>query len=799
MIGRLFVFTFRNLRRNLLYTIIVTAGMALGISTFMSIIQWSGRHLSFDRHFSDSRDIYRISLFEKRENFERHTARIIHGDIIQQLYHAEIPEIKKLARLAPFRNAIVKKENLVFYEDKTYACDPSFLEIFQPELMVGNIAEVLSGPKRVILSQPTVQKYFGNTDPIGKTVEICHQFSNESDEYEVTGIFREFPENSHFDIQLLTSFDDPAAFNSTAWVYSLLEPSVNPEVVPPKISELIRSANEENYARGIEPKLIALTDIHLRSHLARELEQNVHYQTVLVMFIAGMLVFVLAWFNFTLLAISQNQLKIKRLISQWQTGAGKKDFFLQFLVELVSIGLIAFFLGVLFSILISKPVEHMFGVPLFKDKMLLVVSFLIILIILLLSAFITALYATRRLYRSLKRKYFSANNAFDPVMHTRNWFIRGVIITEFVITFVLITNLLMINEQVKYSISRQIGSTDRLSIQIPNLPRPIIDKYGLFKEELLKHPGIQEVTAMMEEPGGTAMDAFGYRIEGLPRTEDRLFVFPVDENFSRFYDLQILAGKDFPDHYVTGDTTEYFLLNETAAKLHTDQYQDLIGRKLTLDFLVDEILYPGEVRGVVEDFHLSNMEREITPMLIFPEYYWLYCFSVRLSENTEQGIRSLEKVWKELFPEHPLRYIFTSEMYRRLYATELTEIRVLIIFSIVSVLIAGTGLYALSGFLISQKLHAAAIRRVNGASIRNILMPELLQYLFLAMVSSGIALPVAWFSMVQWRNNFIYQSSVPVWIFGAIAVFLVAFSWLAVIYHSLRLARVNPAELIRRE
>jgi putative ABC transport system permease protein len=801
MTGRLLLLILRNLRRNLLYTIIVVGGLAIGIITFLAILQWTAWHFSFDKHFEDSQHICRISLSEKNESFERHTARIIHGDVVNQLYtKSDIPEISSIARLAPFRNAIVKKDNVVFYEDRCYSCDPEFLAMFRPRMILGNVENALDDPYKVILSLETAKKYFGDQNPVGQSIQIVHQFSYDPDWYEVTGVFRDFPENSHFRIDLLTSFDQPETYNGTAWVYALLVPGAGKEKVEQQVMQLIRDHNDPAYADGIDPFITPLEEIHLRSHLARELGNNVHFLTLVILFVAGLLVFVLAWFNFTLLFVSQNQLNMKKLICQWQLGASGKAFFQQFFLEFLTIGTFAFALSVLLSILLTDPIRNTFGVSLIQNSPLFYFSLAVIYIMLIISAAATSLFASARLYRKLKIRYFTAHKSSRRPVNNRTWFIRTVIIIEFVITYILLTNLLMIREQVHYSISQQIGSGDSSTIQIPNLPRPVIDDYEIFRDALIKYPAISSITAMMEEPGGMAMDAFHYGIEGLPEREDRIFVFPVDENFVRFYDLEVLAGKDFPGKYDTGDTTEYYILNETAAKLQgVDDYDEIVGRKLHIDFSTDGFIYPGEIIGVVEDFHLSDMRREITPMVLFPEYTWLFCFSIRLNSDTEQGLSVLKETWEEFFPAYPLRYTFTADIYRELYSTELIELKLLVIFTILSVLIAGTGLFALSGFFMQQKMHAAAIRKISGAQMSHIILPELGQYLLLAVIAALIAFPAAWFSIAGWQDNFAYQPAPPYWIFPVTAVFLVLFSWISVVYHMVRLARLNPVEFIRSE
>jgi putative ABC transport system permease protein len=799
MLGRLLKLTFRNLRRNPLYASIVIGGLALGIMTMLAITQWTVWHAGFDRHFTDGENIFRISLIEKGENFERNTARIIHGDVVQQLYtSSEIPEIQKVGRLAPYRNAIVRNGDILFYEDKCFSCDPEFIEIFSPGMISGNPKTALSGPNRAIISEKAARKYFGEADPMGKVIEIVHQFDYRPQLFEITGIFRDFPENSHFRIDLLTSFSNPETYNSTAWVYLKLQRGASTSKIERQVMDLILSHNDEVDYQNVQPSLISLHNIHLGSNLARELERNINRQTLLILFIAGILVFLLSWFNFTLLSVSQSQLNMNKLIYQWQLGADRKLFFKQFFTEYLAIGTIAFLIGSILGVLVNMQIKSMLGVSLNQNREVLLISLLSIFLVLVVSSAVTSIYTTQRLYMFLQRKYLQRQRSDRRPVHSRNWFIRSVIIAEFVITFGLITNLLMIREQVEFSIRNQIGSNVSSTIQIPDLPRPVVDNYILFRNELKKYDVILEVTGMMEEPGGMAMDAFNYSIEGLPENENKLYVFPVDENFIRFYNLNILAGQDFPDYYDPNDTTEFYMLNETAARLFgLNDYEEIVGRELRLDFPYKGYFYPGKIVGVVEDFHLSDMQWEITPMVIFPEYTWLYCFSVKTTGDFKQSVDILQREWEKFFPEYPFRYYHTADLFKDIYNTELTTLRILFIFSLLSAIIAGTGLFALSSFFLHQRMHAAAIRKINGAKTRNIMFPELIQYFSLALISSLIALPVSWYTMNQWQKSFIYQSAIPFWLFPATTLMLILFSWMAVFYHTYRLTRINPSEHIR--
>ncbi len=797
MFTKLLRLTFRNLRRNPLYATIVIGGLALGILTLLAIAQWTAWHAGYDRHFPEGEKVFRLSLVEKEKNFERNTARIIHGDVVQLLYNtSEIPEILKVGRLAPYRNGVVRWNDAVFYEDKCFSCDPDFIEIFKPDMITGSIVTALNGPNKVIISESTAKKYFGIANPIGKSIEIVHQFEYNPGLFEITGVFKDFPENSHFKIDLLTSFPDPENFKSTAWVYLKLQNQALASKVEQEIMELILTHKDYEEYKNVKPSLISLYDIHTKSNLARELEKNTSRQTLLVILIAGILVFLLAWFNFTLLSVSQNQLNLNKLIYQWQLGAGNKLFFKQFFVEYLAIGTLALFFGSLLGFLVNIQIKSTLGISLNQNYEILIISMLTIFLVLVISSAVTSLYTTKKLYLLLQKKYLKQGRSRTPE-HSRNWFIRSVILAEFVITFVLIANLIMIREQVEFSLKKQIGSSDLSTIQIPDLPRPVVDKYVLFRDELKKYDEIKEITGMMEEPGGMAMDALKYSIEGLPDNDSKLYVFPVDENFIRFYNLRVLAGEGFPSYYDPADTTEFYILNKTAANLcGLQEYEDIIGRELTLEYPYKGFFYPGKIIGVIEDFHLSDMQREITPMVIFPEYTWLYCISVKTGGDPGHAIQTLKREWDSFFPDYPFRFYLTSDLYDDLYEIERTNLRILLIFSLLSTIIAGTGLFALSGFFLLQKMHTAVLKKINGARVGNIMFPELFQYCLLALVSSLVASPVTWYIIGKWQENFVYRAVLPFWLFPATAVFLILFSWIAVLYHTYKLTRINPSHYL---
>jgi putative ABC transport system permease protein len=435
----------------------------------------------------------------------------------------------------------------------------------------------------------------------------------------------------------------------------------------------------------------------------------------------------------------------------------------------------------------------------FQDRQFFLLSFALLVALTVLGSVISSFLSTSRFFRYLQLRNRTSRLGSSPDHTGKNLFIRGVIILEFIITFVLVANLAMIAVQTRYAMDQQLGANHPDAIHLTNLHRSIIDQYPAFKERMLESPAVASVTASMEEPTGETMDANTFEIGGVDEGSKQLFLFPVDEDFFRFYQLKIIAGRDLPENYNYLDSAEFFVLNETAAKMISDHPEELIGSELDLHFNYPGFIWPGPITGIVEDFHLSGLDYEIQPMVIFPKYTWLYCFSVLPSGRPEAAVAHLEQVWKEMFPEFPMDYYFSSSLLDEMYGDELVQIDILMAFSILSVLIAGMGLFALSGFFMHRKVKSVAIKKINGARMGQLILPELLYYLWLALLSSAISIPISYFLIEQWLRNFKYRLAIPLWIFPVSTLILVIFSWIAVFYHSLRLARINPVEFIREQ
>lgn len=798
MTGKYIFLTLRKLQKNRLYTLFVVLGLSLGVATLLTTFQWSAWHFSYDKDFPDHELIHRLTFEEIHDGFYRHTARVIHGKALNRVVQSEeISGIDKICRLAPFRNAVVYSGRDYYNESKAFACDPEFLDIFPAEIISGNPNLLLHEPYSTVLTESIAKKLFGDENPVGRSISIMHQRALEATLYEVKAVIRDYPANSHLNISILCSFEDPAEYSGTGWTYTKLFPGVNSDSVAAEVKKFMMDDLSATYVEGLTPRLQELDNIHMHSHKARELQPNIRFRSVLIIGLAGMLIFLLAWFNFTLLSVSQNQLKLDQMHIQWQMGADRKIFFNQFFIENLLVSALSFVAGIITCILLAPLIEQNTGVPLLLNRKVFVLTLALLATLMMASSVLSALQSTRSVFKLVQNRNEKKSGRAVKIKPGQQFFIRMVIILEFIITFILLSNLMMINRQTRFAMDRQMGANIPDVIHMTNLHKEIVDNFESFKARILESPYIDMLTGSMEEPTGQTMDAKPFSVDGVDAREKQLFLFPVDNNFIEFYELELLHGLDFPEYIDKDAPIDYFILNETAAELIDLDPESLINSELEIDFGHEGYIRPGPIRGIVKDFHLSGLDYEISPLVLFPKDIWLFCFSIRPAGDIEPALDHLEKVWLEMFPNYPMDYHFTESLIEQLYEPERDQVKLLILFGILSIIISGLGLFALSGLFMHRKIKSAVVRKVNGARIHQIILPELAYYLWLIIISSAMAVPASYYLMVRWLLNFSYRIEISLWIFVSCALILILCSWLAVLYHSIRLARLNPVKFLR--
>jgi len=379
---------------------------------------------------------------------------------------------------------------------------------------------------------------------------------------------------------------------------------------------------------------------------------------------------------------------------------------------------------------------------------------------------------------------------------------KVLIIVQFSASVVLILMTFFINMQLRYMLTAGIGSGQKDLIVMKKLPRPALDKYILFKEVLLENPLVREVSASMDEPSNLLMDAMKFEMDGMDESLKDQFigVYPVDDNFLDFFDIKLLAGRNFPP-YGGMEAREHFIINEAALEmLGFESPDEAIGRPFEMIFGWPELFQGGAIGGVAEDFSYYTMTQKIKPMVMFQKHIWFWCFLIKVdSQNFKEAIEFVNREWDVMYPDFPFRYELVDDLYEGIYQREIVQGRILGLISVFTMIIACLGLVGLMHYLVGARTREIGIRKVNGARVSNILILLNMDFLLMVMVAIVIGIPLTWYLANSWLENFVYRIEIKWWIMLLAGTGFLVVSLLTVTYQSWKAASRNPVSSLRYE
>jgi putative ABC transport system permease protein len=790
---------FRNLWKNKLFSFINIIGLAIGVTCCILIFLYVQNELSFDK-FNDKRDrIYRIVSLIHQENKEEIFAPTS-SKTAQEIKNG-FPEIEKIVRFN-FINSPVQYKDKKFYEAKILFADSSLFDVFTFPLLEGDPKRALAAPYSIVLTQGTAKKYFGDENPMGKIVK----FSDTLD-LMVTGIVKDVPLNSHFTFDGLVSRQtmldihkktpdwieghENNWFNCDSYAYLLLKNPVDPDAFGKKINkhlDKLTLEDKKNYGMWMNVKIQPLMDIHLRSHLDHEFPKSVNgdIKYVYIFSATAILILLIACCNFINLSTARSINRSKEIGLRKVIGAKRSQLILQFLGESVVFTIISSVLS-LGLLLVAIPLFNSFiGTVLKLNVMILWIYLGIICCVGFLSGLYPALLMSSfEPIRSLKGKI--THGMVDI------FFRKGLVVFQFSIAIVLIIGTTLILKQLHFIQDRNIGlNKDQvLSISLKGAGK---DKAEVLLKELKKDPKV--VNASLNSFSFKGVADITLLPEGFAENElTACPVISVDEEFLKTMQIQLVEGRDFSKDHAT-DVNEAFIVNEAAVKeFRWKTPKNAIGKKVDWAFGKS-----GKVIGVVKDFNFNSLRENIKPMLIhiFPQ--WFGAVTLRLkTDQLQSEIKQLETAWKNIYGDAPFTYTFMQEDFDSLYKSETNMRSVLTAFTFLSVLVACLGLFGLAAFTIKQRFREIGIRKVLGSSVSGIIQLLSKDFLKLVIISIIIAVPVGWYAMHKWLEDFAYKTDIGVIVFivaGGLGI-LIAFVTVAV--QAVKAALANPVKSIRTE
>jgi putative ABC transport system permease protein len=812
MIKNHFKLAWRSLIKRPAYSALNIFGLAIGIACCLLIFHYVAYERSYDRFQQHAGQIVRLRLDDYQEGRLAWQSATVYPAIAPTM-KKEFPEVEQFGRLIDANILMTNTEkNIKFNENKGYYADPSMLQMLDIHLLEGNPATALDGPDKIILSATTARKYFGSEDPLGKHLKGLERGATEY--YQVSGVFRDYPANSHLIINHLVSYStlnkitrtlwhDSTNITETSWGwydyydYLQLKPGADWHALEAKLPAFCdRHLNNIEWAKKHnireELHLMPMTDIHLYSNYNQEAEVNGNGKAVSFLFLIAFLIVAIAWVNYTNLATARSLERAKEVGLRKVLGAIRTDLVLQFLTESFLLNILALVLATGAVFLLAPSFATLVGSDA-GDFTLPRTYLLGFLGIFFLGSFLSGIYPAFILsgYHPITvLKGLFRNSTRGQVLR------KSLIVGQFAISVILITGTILIYQQVQYMRRQQLGANINQTLVL-NGATSVQDStfkgiFQPFKTRVLRQPGVQSITTSSNVMGQEIYWTNSVARLDEPAKTNTMYILGVDYDFLPAYGLRLAAGRNFSQQF--GTDKKAILLNETAATLYGFKTPaDAIGKKL----LINDT---STIIGIVADYHHQGLRQAINPMLIrllpnFESYYSVK-FATSDPHATIAGIRT---AWDRYFPNDPFSYFFLDESFSQQYKADTRFGETFGLFATLAILIACFGLLGLSAYNVLQRTREIGIRKVLGATERSLVFLLSREFFFLVLIALVIAVPVSWTVMHSWLQDFAYRIPIQWWVFALGGALALVIALATVGFQALRAASANPVKSLRTE
>jgi putative ABC transport system permease protein len=785
------VSTLRNLRKDRLHSFINIVGLSIGLTCVIMILLFVRYELSYDGFNENRGRIFRVVLDDIHEDglFPMAPTMLPLAPALRR----DFPEVERAARVSERSSILVRAGENRYYES-LYFADPEIFSIFSLPLEWGNPSTALSEPYSVVLSEALAEKYFGRIDPMGQILRI-----DSVQDFKVTGILRAIPETFHLRIKMLASFDslknqekdrlDSWDQFSNDYTYILLAPGADPSKLEERLPAFQQKYTDAETASKQRLRLQPLQDIHFSS---LNYDDAVTYEKgYLYAFSAvALFIMILACVNFMNLATARSAGRAREVGMRKVAGARRSQLIFQFLTEsfLVALVAVAGAVGLVYLVLPRFRVflNRKIAFDLLHDPVLAAM----LLGLVLFTGFFAGSYPAFML------------SSFTPVRVLRSKSAQGnshlsfrtvFVVLQFAVSIVLIIATLVVYHQLAFMKSKDLGFFSEQVVVIPLQGSPLRQKPEPLKEAILSHTAVLDVSCTSGTPGSGSSHASNYMLE-TPDGEKEVYIQTIytDFDFVETLGLKVLDGRNFSREY-SSDRGKTYILNQTAARQMG--WDSPVGKKISRGGES-----PGEVIGVVDDFHYSSMRTRIRPMAlnIRPSKFGYVAVRFRPEEATLL-LGYLEETWRRFAPEYPFEHFFIDEQFARYYRFEQKVGELFGLFSILAIVISCLGVFGLISYIAEQSTKEIGVRKILGASTAGIILLLSKRFVRWVLVANLIAWPLAWFAMNKWLEGFAYRVSINPVFFPLAGMAALAIALATVSYQSLKSAFANPADSLRYE
>ena len=796
----------RYLLKNKLYSFINIFGLAIGVASFVLIMLYVNHERSFDT-FEGSENVHRVYM-DYLEGGEwvagDANAYIVSGPTLKE----EFPEISDFVRLRHVTGLVLLQGNTIFDNNNGALTDPSYFDIFDRTLKEGDLNTALNEPYSIVLSAPLAEKIFGNGNPIGETLKIA---IDPNSTFTVTGVMKGDVQNTHIKNDFLISFktfytwpifenDWKFTWNQNMYfTYLKVDSKADIAALNQKVMDL-RPEGLGNERHHLEP----VEDIHLYSNKPYEAEANGSADSVRLLAIIAFITILLSWMNYMNLSTSKSLERAKEIGVRKVVGARRPQLIVQSLLESALLNFIAIALAVATVYLLLPLFNRFVGQDFHLNStqlQALLPYFGFILLGGLLSAFYPAIVLSKyEAVKVIKGKLRTSKNSLDLR--------RGLIIGQFLVTIALLTGAFVANKQIRFLENRPIGANldhlVALNGQILNRDNDSLLKsdFATLVDELKKSPYVEDVTLAQTFPGDDFANLHSnigiIFPDGGKDTTRVWYNYTAQPEYFKLMGMEFAAGEPF--RQTPTEKSNNIVINEKMAGLMgVSDMEGLIGK--TTKFFDEDF----KISGVVKDYHHFGMKSSIEPLVILHNRSINNDILVKLDEpaatiaGTSDALNQLNKTWYQMFPESTYNYTFLDQNFQKQYTEDRKFAKAFQVFTILAILIAAMGLFGLTSYTCIQRKKEIGIRKVNGATIGQILKllnKDFVKWVGLAFVA---AVPISWFAMNKWLESFAYKTEMSWWIFALAGLSALGIALITVSWKSFQAAIANPVDSLRDE
>ncbi|MBL4678978.1 MAG: ABC transporter permease [Mucilaginibacter sp.] len=784
----------RNILANKFYATINVTGLTVGLLVGIFMLLWVQDELSYDRFNSKADNIYKVGIVAGTGLSKQIFNNIIAP--VSTFAKNEIPEVKDGVRIMSVGDAPFKYKDKVFYEENFCFTDPSYFSVFEFPLIKGDKRNPFPDNNSVVITESTAKKFFGNEDPIGKTVTI-----GQNEPVAVSGVIADYPQNSSFKYHVLlplSRYNDLAYIkNKTSYDGKNIVSSMDADWSSFSFQTYLLTKPNTDGAK-LEKKLQA---IHERQkpedapvpYLTQPLPQMHLYQadgtdggmsTVRTFGIVAIMILVIACINYVNLSTARSMLRAKEVSMRKIIGAGKFQLFMQFMVETALLFVFASVLAITLMYILLPYYNQFSGKQIeigFTSYNVWACIFITLIATLIASSIYPAmLLSSFEPLKALKGKISSGIGTTA--------FRRILVVLQFSVSVVLIVGTLVIGKQLKYVLTKDLGY-NKENILTFNMRDDMHKHAEAVLNELKKDPSVIDATLSSRNvvTGGSSTGDNDW--DGKPKSSNLWFnQIHGDKNIINFFKIKLIEGSNF-----TGAVADsaHFIINETAVK-EMGLTGNVVGKRLRIQTI------NGTIIGVVKDFHFQNLHKKIEPIVF--QYRPESCWRVYLKTtngNAQRAITTATRVWKQYNSDVPFNYAFLDDSNRKLYSDDSRQAQLFNIFSVIAIIISCLGLFGLATYSAQVKTREIGIRKVLGASVARIITLLAAEFMVLIIIATVIGLPVAWYAMNSWLQDFAYKTNIGWTVFAFAALGATAIALATISIQSVKAALANPVKSLK--